>query len=224
MKFVNLSGKRYGRLVVIKLDHVQKLPSGKNEMFYLCKCDCGKSKVIRASSLRNGYTQSCGCYMKEMLSKRQSVHNMSKSTLYKAWCNMKARCFNTRRKDYCDYGGRGITMCEEWKDFEVFKEWAMKNGFKEEKVKGKNILSLDRVDVNGNYCPDNCRWATDKEQANNKRNTRRFYYKGKNLTAREWSDLLGINYGTLVGRLHKSSWSVEKALTEPIRKYKQNTN
>ena len=224
MKLIDLTGKRYGRLVVEKLDHIQKLPCGKNERHYLCKCDCGNYKVIRACSLRSGDAKSCGCYHKELLLKRQTTHNMTKTTLYKAWCNMKARCYNTRRKDYCNYGGRGITMCEEWKDFEVFKEWALKNGYKEKKVNGKNILSLDRIDVDGNYCPENCRWATDKQQANNKRTTKRFYYNGQNLTAREWSDLLGINYVTLVGRLHNSSWSVERALTEPVHRYRQNVN
>lgn len=218
MKFIDLSGKRYGRLSVIKLDHVQIKPCGKNEMYYLCKCDCGNYKVVRACSLRSGNTTSCGCYVKEMLSKRQTTHNMSKTALYKTWCNMKARCYNTKREDYSEYGGRGIKVCPEWMIFENFQSWAMENGFKEEKVKGKNLLSLDRIDVNGNYCPENCRWATNRQQANNKRNNIRFYYNGQNLTLGEWSEVTGISYGTLSTRVHRLKWTIERTLTEPIHK------
>lgn len=221
MNFIDLTGKRYGRLVVIKLDHIQKQPCGRNERHYLCKCDCGNNKVVRACSLRSGNTTSCGCYQKELLTQRQSTHKMSKTPLYKAWCNMKMRCTNPNYTDYYDYGGRGISVCEEWQSFDNFKEWAFKNGYKDEKKNGKNLLSLDRIDVNGNYCPENCRWATYSQQANNKRNTRRFYFDGQYLTAREWSVITGINYGTLVRRLHKPSWTIERALTEPTHKDKQ---
>lgn len=136
---------------------------------------------------------------------------------------MKMRCTNQNYTDYYDYGGRGISICEEWLSFENFKKWALENGYKEEKVNGKNILSLDRIDVNGDYCPENCRWATNRQQANNKRNNTRFYYNGQNLTAREWSEITGIGFGTLVGRLHNPSWTIERALTQPVRKRRQKT-
>lgn len=221
MKFTDLTGKRYGRLVVIKLDHSQKLPCGKIERHYLCKCNCGDYKVVRACSLRNGNTTSCGCYAREMLSKRQTTHNMSKTPLYKAWRNMKIRCTNPNYTDYYDYGGRGISICEEWLSFENFKEWALENGYKDEKINGKNLLSLDRIDVNGNYEPNNCRWATNSQQANNKRNNSRFFYDGKYLTARQWSEVTGIPFTTLVSRFHNPSWTIERALTQPVRKIKR---
>lgn len=224
MELIDLTGKRYGKLVVIKLDHIQKFPCGKNERHYLCKCDCGNYKVVRACSLRNGNTKSCGCYAKEMLSKRQRKHNMSKTSLYKAWRNMKLRCTNPNYTDYCDYGARGISICNEWMSFENFKNWALKNGYKEKKINGKNILSLDRIDVNKGYSPNNCRWATNKEQANNKRNNVRYYYNGQNLTLGEWSEIVGISYGTLSSRIHGMNWSIERALTEPIHKKTIKTN
>lgn len=224
MKYIDLTGNRYGRLMVVKLDHLQKLPCGKIERYYLCKCDCGNYKVIRSCSLRNGNTSSCGCYAKEMLSQRQTIHSMSKTALYKAWRNMKIRCSNPNYTDYCDYGGRGISICEEWLLFENFKKWALENGYKEEIKNGKNILSLDRIDVNKGYSPDNCRWATNKTQANNKRNNVRYYYNGKNLTLGEWAEITGICYGTLSTRVHRLNWSIEKALTEPVHKPEQKVN
>lgn len=137
---------------------------------------------------------------------------------------MKLRCTNPNYTDYCDYGARGISICNEWMSFENFKNWALKNGYKEKKINGKNILSLDRIDVNKGYSPNNCRWATNKEQANNKRNNVRYYYNGQNLTLGEWSEIVGISYGTLSSRIHGMNWSIERALTEPIHKKTIKTN
>ena len=223
-KKLDLTGQRYGRLVVLGLAYTKQENCGNITKFWLCKCDCGNTKIVRMCCLRNGTTSSCGCYSKELVSKRNATHRMSKTTLYKAWSNMKARCYNKNRSDYSEYGGRGIKVCEEWNVFENFKTWALENGFKEEKPHGKNLLSLDRINVDGDYEPSNCRWATDREQANNKRNNTRFFYNGKNLTAREWSEITGINFGTLVGRLHNPRWTIERALTEPVHKYKQKAN
>lgn len=223
-KETNFINKRYGKLVVIKLDHTKQSPCGHKVKMWLCKCDCGNTKIVTTGSLTSGQTKSCGCYRRDRITKLNTSHNMSKSSLYKAWCNMKMRCTNPNYTDYYDYGGRGITICEEWLEFEAFKEWAYNNGYYEEKVNGKNLLSLDRIDVNGNYEPSNCRWATNTQQANNKRNTRRFFYNGQNLTVREWSDITGISYTTLARRLFNPTWTVERALTQPVHKYNKNTN
>lgn len=141
-------------------------------------------------------------------------HGMSNTPLYRAWDSMKARCYRKTTAPYKRYGGRGIKVCDEWKyDFIAFKDWALANGY----VEG---LSLDRIDVNGNYEPSNCRWVSMKEQENNKRNNFRIEYNGKTHTMSEWSDIMGIPPMVLQHRF-KRGWSVEKALTTKKRKYKK---
>ena len=170
-KCIDLTGKRYGRLVVEK-------SLGKNEKgkyTWLCKCDCGNEKIVQTSYLRSGHTTSCGCYHNEMVGKLNRKHNLSNKCgrLYFLWKSIKYRCYCENSKDFHNYGGRGISMCDEWKkDFSTFYEWAINNGYKEEKTaKGLNVLTIDRIDVNGNYEPSNCRFVTNKMQAKNKRNT-----------------------------------------------------
>lgn len=203
MKREDLQNQRFGKLIVIGYAYTNE----RNRAVWLCECDCGKKKEVTTGNLKSGTTRSCGCLHKEQLAKKLTTHGEYGSRLYWCWHNMKARCFNENDKRYMSYGGRGITVCEEWLVFENFRAWAMENGYADD-------LSIDRINVNGNYEPSNCKWSSDIEQARNKRNNRLVTYEGKTQTLKEWAEELGVNYYTLHSRIVKRGWSVERALTK----------
>ena len=162
----DLTGKRFGELVVISRAENQ----GKRAM-WICRCSCGEEKVIRGNHLRSGAIVSCGhirkCHAIESLTK----HNGRHTRLYGVWCNMKNRCYNKNVRSYKNYGLNGVTVCTEWlHDFGAFSKWAYASGYDPDAEYGK--CTLDRIDVYGNYCPENCRWVDAKTQANNKRKSR----------------------------------------------------
>lgn len=208
-KFVDLTGQRFGRLTVIK--KTEKNKYGGN--MFLCKCECGNTKKVTAGHLNDGSVRSCGCLIKN--TPLHSKHGKSYTRIYYIFIAMKARCYNYNNEHYKDYGARGIKVCDKWLDkengFMNFYNWAINNGYQED-------LTIDRIDVNGNYEPDNCRWATKKEQANNRRNNHYITYNDETHTLKEWSKILKINYATLKTRIRKKYWNIEKIFTTPSRK------
>lgn len=211
-------GRRFCRLVVIGESEKKIKRNGFYDDRWICKCDCGNVKTISGHGLRYGSTKSCGCLGKErgeenLRIARKTIftkHNQFGTRLYNIWGNMNYRCNCKNATQYQRYGGRGIKVCDEWQDFQNFYEWAMKNGYTDE-------LSIDRIDVNGNYEPSNCRWVTWKEQANNRRNTRYLTYNGETKCVKDWEIETGINSVIIKNRIDRLGWSVERALTEKVR-------
>lgn len=205
MRLQDLSGQRFGRLVVIGRD----LSNKSKRVYWICKCDCGGVKSIEGTRLKNKNTVSCGCFRREESANRKTTHNLTNTPLYAEWARIKRRCYNKNMKCYKDYGGRGITVCKEWlNDPASFIEWSKSHGYHEG-------LSLDRIDNNGGYSPDNCRWTTKKVQANNTRRNHYITFNKETHTLSEWSEKMNINYSVLKYRI-KSGWSVEKAFNTPI--------
>ena len=206
-KIVDLSGKRFGRLVVIEENGRAK----NGAKIWRCVCDCGNAHFVTTGNLLSGSTQSCGCYRKEYETDLQCKHGKSNTRLHGIWRGMKGRCYSPRNRSYKNYGGRGIVLCVEWEhNFMNFYSWAMQNGYDDTK-------SIDRIDVNGNYCPENCRWVDDDIQANNKRNNQKLTAFGETRTLSEWARITGIDRKTISDRISKLHWPVEEALSVKTR-------
>ena len=199
----DLTGKKFGKLTVLKFAYKR----GYHE-FYTCECECGKIKDVRKDHLKSGQVVSCGCFRKTNLGNLNRTHGKTETTLYSKYEGMKRRCYNPKDERFKHYGERGITVCQEWLDnFMNFYNWAIQNGYK------KN-LSIDRIDVNGNYCPDNCRWVNHKTQACNRRTNLKLTYNNQTLCIKEWAEKYNIKYTTLLHRI-KRNWSIERALNTP---------
>ena len=183
----DLTGKVFGRLTVLRRDTERHGSDKKRRAFWICRCECGNEVSVVTDALRNGDTRSCGCYKREKAISDNTTHGLSNHKLYSIWGGMIQRCENQSSQAYDDYGARGISVCEEWRnDFKAFYDWATNSGYAEG-------LTIDRVDVNGGYSPSNCRWATPKEQANNRRSNVFVDYDGCRMSATELAAKLGIS-------------------------------
>ena len=190
-------GKRFGALTVMRVNGTR---------FYTaeaaCECDCGNSASVPLTRLMYGHTKSCGCYRNGLLLK----HGQSKTRLYRIWTEMVYRCNNPNNASYSRYGGRGIRVCDDWLNFLSFWQWSLANGYSYD-------LSIDRIDNDGNYCPENCRWADNETQMNNQRRTHYLTHNGKTQSMAQWSRESGIPYSILDGRINKLGWTAAEALT-----------
>lgn len=205
-RFVDLTGIRFGKLVAIS-------PNGQNkakQYLWNCLCDCGNTSVVVGSNLIRGNTKACGCVRLTEIGDRTRKHGMGKSRIFKIWAGMRKRCLNPQCLSYKLYGGRGIKICQRWNSFDLF--------YKDMYIGYSDNLSLDRIDPNGDYEPNNCRWATTKEQNNNRRNNRVIEYNGEVKTLSQWSELSGVKQNTISNRI-KSGWDTYDAIyKKPIYK------
>lgn len=194
----NLTGEKFGRLTVIGLH-----PTETRKTYWACQCECGNVKVVRSDSLQSGAIRSCGCLKKQQdranLTANHS-HKMSGTRIYWIWQGLKGRCYNPHDARYERYGGRGITVCDEWKNsFESFYDWAIANGYSES-------LTIDRRDNDKGYSPDNCRWATNKEQSNNRSTNIRITIGNATKSLTEWCEIFELDFGTVVERYRRNGF------------------
>lgn len=196
--FVDITGEKYGKLTAVCPTNKRTKSGG---IVWVFKCDCGKMKEAPSNSVRRGLIKSCGCL--------RAPHNGSNTRLFNIWVDMRQRCNNANVPNFSNYGGRGIFVCQHWnEDFIPFRDWAIKNGYSDK-------LSIDRIDVNGNYEPNNCRWATTKQQSMNTRKTRKLMIDGQEKPLLEWCKTYGISRENVYRRKKVFGWSFEKSLKTP---------
>lgn len=205
----DLFGKRFGKLTVL-----ERLPANSHgEAIWVCRCDCGNTHLATSYNLTRGKTKQCRECMIKQIADTNRTHGCQPKRLHEIYSNMKTRCHNPKYELWHRYGGRGIKICDEWeKSFESFRDWAFSSGYSEE-------LTLDRINNDGDYCPENCKWSTVTEQANNRRTNRMLTLHGETDTMANWSRRLNLPYWLIQKRVDNYKWSDEKALTEPRRKY-----
>lgn len=204
-KYVDINGKRFGRLVV--LWHSYTLNKKYGSEFYECICDCGVRCVKKKANIITGDTRSCGCLKKESIGNVNRSHSLTGTKEYVSWMAIKSRCYYPKNNRYAKYGARGITVCQRWKD--SFENFLSDMGYAPSPKH-----SVDRVDVNAGYGPENCRWATTKEQSRNTTRTRLLEYNGQKKTLGEWLEVFGLKdeKRKIYQRIHKLGWSLENAL------------
>lgn len=212
--FKDLTGQRFNRLTVIALDGIYESPSGTRRAAWICQCDCSKVTVVRTINLTSGEVKSCGCLRNETTIKRNFKHGLTNSPEYTTWQNMISRCYDKKNPSFKYYGQRGIRVCERWHDFVHF--------LTDMGRKPSPIYTIERINNDGNYEPTNCKWATQKEQSINKSNTLIVTFNNQTKSLIEWSEIININYKVLKDRLCEYGWTVERAFTEEIGKYRKN--
>jgi len=196
----DLVGKKFGRLTVLEFSEIRK-----QRAYWSCRCECGAICVVAGSNLTCAITQSCGCFQKERTSEASKTHGLSSTLLYGIWFNMRARCMKQSNKSYVNYGERGIYVCDRWKD-------SFENFYEDMGPRPSTKHSLDRIDNNGPYSPDNCRWVTNDIQASNKRSNRNITYNGKTQTFAQWCKELNLPRLKVLKRLLRG-WDFEQAIS-----------
>lgn len=213
------TGERYGYLTVIALTEERK-PVSKNRI-WLCRCDCGNYvKVPTSEFSKSGHTKSCGCKKLEMMTEAATKHGGHRDRLYTVWTGLRKRCNDVNDKDYAEYGGRGITVSEAFSTYERFRTWALENGYDPSaKVGG---CTIDRIDVNGNYSPENCRWVNAEVQQNNKRNNVFLEFNGERKTISQWEHEKHYSKDLIRDRIERG-WSIADAiLLKPEKRRREN--
>jgi len=203
-RFIDRTGLRFGRLVVLGFAGKR----GTNN-FWLCRCDCGQEKEVAWSALGAGLTRSCGCLRDELIRTQCRTHGRARTPEYVSWCSMINRCTNEADKTYQNYGARGITICERWRH-------SFENFFADMGKKPSSGHSIDRIDNDGHYTPENCRWATALQQSRNRRRRHRVTFRGETHCLTEWAEITGLKFSLLSDRF-KAGWPPELALTTPAR-------
>lgn len=207
----NLVGRTFGKLKVLDFAPRENF----KRITYVCQCECGNIVNVAGSRLRSGHTKSCGCWNKSHPPNK--THGLSRTRLYEIHRSMIQRCHYQKAINYKDYGGRGIEVCKEWREsFENFYNWAINNGYEEH-------LTIDRIDVNSNYEPSNCRWKDYYFQENNRRNNRKILFRGEIHTVAEWCRILGYKPTTIHSRI-AHGWTWEKAFSTPVQVHQRKTN
>lgn len=204
-KYKSIIGNEYGHVTVLEFDHAIN-----GKWYYKCRCNlCGKEFITLKYSLTSGHTKTCGCTRTAWMhsGNLNKKHGLYEERAYWVWCKIKSRCYNPNSREYANYGGRGIVMCDEWlHDPRAFCEWAYAHGYDKDAPKGQ--CTIDRIDVNKNYEPSNCRFITNLEQQNNRRDCRKFEYKGEIHTIAEWARIYNIPYQTM-SQILKSGKSLD---------------
>jgi len=208
-RIINLTGKKFNRLTVNYRNGSKITPNGTKRALWFCTCDCGKTINVESQSIRTGNTKSCGCLEKELNIKRSTTHNMRSTPEYDIWASAKQRVSNPNNKGFKNYGGRGIRMSKLW--FNSFSEFIKDMG----KRPSVNY-TIERIDNNGNYCKENCKWATRKVQGNNTRHCKYIEYDGEIKTLTQWCEYLNLPYHTIKRRLYRG-WSIKDAFVKPIQ-------
>lgn len=199
----DLTGQKFGHLSVVKRNG-----SKNNRAMWECKCDCRNQTIVDTHSLTSQNTKSCGC--QKHGGRRSHGEASSHSRLYRILAAMKSRCVNPKNISFSAYGGKGIQVCAEWLKFEPFRDWARENGY-------TDSLTIDRIDINGNYEPGNCRWSTYKVQSNNTSRNHYITAFGETMTISQWADRFGVSDRTIAARINLLGWDAESAVSKPVR-------
>ena len=208
-KLIDITGNRYYHLVVLEKARVEN-----GVVIWKCLCDCGNITYVRGQNLKSGAVKSCGCLRKE--AKPTLRHNMSKTRLYRIWAAMKCRCYTQSHHSYKNYGGRGIKVCDRWKNSsDEFIEWAIINGYTDD-------MTIERIDVNKDYCPENCTWIPANKQQANRTTCKYFTHNGETKNLTDWCSILNLPYKQVHNRIYKLCWSFERAISEPVHVDKRN--